>query len=67
MLFRSDEGSSPDNAGSFLGWLAGREPVYGYPFLSGWHDIGSHSQLLEADNWLRREAGLSERSSYSLD
>ncbi len=61
------EGQSPDNAGSFLGWLADREPVYGYPFVSGWHDIGSHSQLLEADNWLRREAGMPERSSYSLD
>jgi glucose-1-phosphate thymidylyltransferase len=60
-------GNNPDNAGSFLGWLAGREPVYGYPFLSGWHDIGSHSQLLEADNRLRREAGLPERTSYSLD
>ena len=62
-----DEGQSPDNAGSFLGWLADREAVYGYPFLSGWHDIGSHSQLLEADNWLRREAGLPERETYSLD
>ena len=61
------EGNSPDNAGSFLGWLAEREAVYGYPFLSGWHDIGSHSQLLEADNWLRREQGMPERSSYSLD
>ena len=27
-----DEGRSPDNAGSFLGWLAGRESVYGYRF-----------------------------------
>lgn len=61
------EGESPDNAGSFLGWLAAREAVYGYPFESGWHDIGNHSQLLEADNRLRREAGLPERASYSLD
>ena len=60
-------GNSPDNAGSFLGWLARRRRVYGYPFESGWHDIGSHSQLLEADNWLRREAGLPERETYSLD
>jgi glucose-1-phosphate thymidylyltransferase len=60
-------GHSPDNAGNFLGWLAQHRRVYGYPFESGWHDIGSHSQLLEADNWLRREQGLPERSAYNLD
>ena len=60
------EGHSPDNAGSFLGWLAEREPVYGYPFRTGWHDIGSHSQLLAADNRLRRVVGMPERSAYSL-
>ena len=62
-----DEGQSPDNAGSFLGWLAGREPVYGYRFEGAWYDIGDHEQLLEADNRLRRSAGLPERESYSLD
>jgi glucose-1-phosphate thymidylyltransferase len=62
-----DEGQSPDNAGSFLGWLAGREPVYGYRFEGSWYDIGDHEQLLEADNRLRRLAGLPERRSYSLD
>jgi glucose-1-phosphate thymidylyltransferase len=62
-----DEGQSPDNAGSFLGWLAGREPVYGYRFEGAWYDIGDRAQLLEADNRLRREAGLPERESYSLD
>lgn len=61
------EGNSSDNAGSFLGWLAAREPVYGYRFEDGWHDIGNHAQLLEADNRLRREAGLPERETYSLD
>ncbi len=61
-----DEGRSPDNAGSFLGWLAGREPVYGYRFEGAWYDIGNHAQLLEADNRLRRLAGLPERESYSL-
>ena len=62
------EGHSPDNAGNFLGWLADREPVYGYPFLSGWHDIGSHSQLLEADNWLRaRPACPSARRTASTE
>jgi glucose-1-phosphate thymidylyltransferase len=59
-------GESPDNAGSFLGWLAGRERVYGYRFEGPWYDIGNHDQLLEADNRLRREAGLPERDSYSL-
>ena len=62
-----DEGESPDNAGSFLGWLAAREPVYGYRFEGAWYDIGNHDQLLEADNRQRRLAGLPERQSYSLD
>jgi glucose-1-phosphate thymidylyltransferase len=62
-----DEGLSPDNAGSFLGWLAGREPVYGYRFEGTWYDIGDRAQLLEADNRLRQLAGLPERESYSLD
>jgi glucose-1-phosphate thymidylyltransferase len=62
-----DEGQSPDNAGNFLGWLAAREPVYGYRFEGPWYDIGNHEQLLEADNRLRRLAGLPERASYSLD
>jgi glucose-1-phosphate thymidylyltransferase len=62
-----DAGESPDNAGSFLGWLARREPVYGYSFDGNWFDIGNHDQLLDADNWLRRASGLPERASYSLD
>jgi glucose-1-phosphate thymidylyltransferase len=62
-----DEGQSPDNAGSFLGWLTQREPDYGYRFEGSWYDIGNHAQLLEADNRLRRSAGLPERESYSLD
>jgi glucose-1-phosphate thymidylyltransferase len=62
-----DEGMSADNAGSFLGWLAARESVYGYRFEGSWYDIGDRTQLLEADNRLRRRAGLSERESYSLD
>jgi glucose-1-phosphate thymidylyltransferase len=61
------EGHSADNAGSFLGWLARRESVYGYRFDGAWYDIGNHDQLLEADNRLRRLAGLPERESYSLD
>ncbi len=61
-----DEGLSPDNAGSFLGWLARRERVYGYRFEGSWYDIGNHAQLLEADNRLRRLAGLPERETYSI-
>ena len=61
------EGHSPDNAGSFLGWLAARETVYGYRFDGSWFDIGNRDQLLEADNRLRRLAGLPERTAYSLD
>ena len=62
-----DQGMSPDNAGSFLGWLSGRERVYGYRFEGTWYDIGDRAQLLEADNRLRRLAGLPERESYSRD
>ncbi len=62
-----EDGQSPDNAGSFLGWLAAREAVYGYRFDGSWYDIGNHEQLLEADNMLRRSAGLPERTAYSLD
>jgi glucose-1-phosphate thymidylyltransferase len=61
-----DEGQSPDNAGSFLGWLSQREPVYGYRFEGAWYDIGNRDQLLEADNRGRRLAGMPERESYSL-
>jgi glucose-1-phosphate thymidylyltransferase len=62
-----EEDQSPDNAGSFLGWLARREPVYGYRFDGSWFDIGNHEQLLEADNRLRLLAGLPARKTYSLD
>lgn len=61
------EGHGTDNAGSFLGWLAARERVYGYGFAGHWYDIGNRDQLLEADNRLRRDAGLPERDAYSLD
>lgn len=62
-----EEGQNPDNAGSFLAWLAQRERVYGYRFEGRWYDIGNHAQLLDADNWLRGVAGLPGRESYSLD
>lgn len=62
-----EAGESADNAGSFLGWLAHHERVYGYRFEGAWFDIGNHDQLLEADNRLRRLTGLAEREAYSLD
>jgi glucose-1-phosphate thymidylyltransferase len=62
-----EEGRNPDNAGSFLAWLAEHERVYGYRFTGRWYDIGNHAQLLDADNWLRSTVGLPERASYSLD
>lgn len=62
-----EEGQSPDNAGSFLGWLAQRERVYGYRFEGSWYDIGNREQLREADNRMRRLADLPERESYNLD
>jgi glucose-1-phosphate thymidylyltransferase len=62
-----DAGESADNAGSFLGWLARHERVYGYGFEGSWYDIGDHDQLLEADNRMRRLTGLPERAEYSLD
>ena len=62
-----EEGQNPDNAGSFLAWLAAHERVYGYRFEGHWYDIGNHAQLRDADNWLRSTVGLPERESYSLD
>ena len=61
------EANSPDQPGRFLAWLVPRAPVYGYTATGDWRDIGDASQLLEADNELRRRAGLPTRTSYSLD
>jgi len=54
-----------DQPGRFVAWLQRHEPVYGWVFDSTWYDIGSHEQLLEADNRMRAEAGLPERATYS--
>ncbi len=43
-----------------------RAAVHGYRVSGEWHDIGDLSQLLEADNLLRKRAGLPTRSEYSL-
>jgi glucose-1-phosphate thymidylyltransferase len=56
-----------DQPGRFVGWLHRHEPVYGWVFDETWYDIGNHEQLLEADNRLRRAAGLPTREIYSPD
>jgi glucose-1-phosphate thymidylyltransferase len=61
------EGNPQDAPGNFVAWLYSRVPVYAYAFGGDWFDIGDHSQLLEADNRLRRRHGLAERRAYSLD
>jgi glucose-1-phosphate thymidylyltransferase len=61
-----EEGNPPDQPGRFLAWLVPRAPVYGYPVQGDWRDIGDAAQLLDADNHLRRLAGLPLRTSYSL-
>jgi glucose-1-phosphate thymidylyltransferase len=58
-------GNPPDPIGLFPAWLHSRAPVYGYRFEGEWLDIGDHGQLLEADNRLRRHAGLEERAEYA--
>ena len=60
------QGHSPDNIGSFAGWLSQHEPVYGYRFPGRWYDIGNREQLLEADNMMRERAGLPARDEYAL-
>ena len=64
--YLSEENPS-DQPGNFLAWLHSRRPVYGYLLPGEWHDIGTPDQLLEADNRLRRRAGLPTRSEYALD
>jgi glucose-1-phosphate thymidylyltransferase len=62
-----ESGQSADQPGRFVAWLQQRKPVYGWVFDSTWYDIGDHEQLLEADNRMRAEAGLPERTAYSPD
>ncbi|MFL5931999.1 MAG: nucleotidyltransferase family protein [Gaiellaceae bacterium] len=61
-----EEGNAPDQPGRFVVWLYPRVPVHGYRFRGDWLDIGDREQLLEADNRMRRRAGLSEQAEYSL-
>jgi glucose-1-phosphate thymidylyltransferase len=60
-----EEGNPPDQPGHYVAWLHEREPVYAYRFPGEWFDIGDISQLLEADNRMRRRRGLPERAEYS--
>ena len=59
------EGNPPDQPGNFVAWLHTRAPVYAYRFPGEWYDIGDATQLLEADNRMRRRSGLPERGEYS--
>jgi glucose-1-phosphate thymidylyltransferase len=61
-----EEGNPPDQPGNYIAWLHRREPVYAYRFDGQWYDIGDATQLLEADNRMRRLRGLPERTEYSL-
>jgi glucose-1-phosphate thymidylyltransferase len=60
-----DEGNAPDQPGRFVVWLYPRVPVFGYRFQGDWLDIGDRAQLLEADNRMRRRAGLPEQDEYT--
>jgi glucose-1-phosphate thymidylyltransferase len=62
-----EEGNPTDAPGNFVAWLHTRAPVYGYPFSGDWYDIGDLGQLLEADNLLRKRAGLPQRAEYGPD
>ena len=62
-----EEGNPPDQPGRLVAWFVPRVPVYGYTATGDWRDIGDAAQLLEADNHLRRQAGLPTRDEYSLD
>jgi glucose-1-phosphate thymidylyltransferase len=62
-----DEGNAPDQPGRFLAWLVPRVPVYGYRVGGAWRDIGDAEQLLDADNYLREQAGQPTRAAYALD
>ena len=62
-----EDGNPPDQPGRFVVWLYPRAVrCHGYRFDGAWLDIGDHAQLLEADNRMRRRAGLPETEKYSL-
>jgi glucose-1-phosphate thymidylyltransferase len=62
-----EAGNPTDAPGNLVAWLHTRAPVYGYRFSGEWYDIGDLGQLLEADNMLRKRAGLPQRAEYAPD
>jgi len=60
------DGNNPDAPGWFIAWLYRQAPVYAFEFAGLWYDIGDLASLTEADNVLRRRAGLHERDVYEL-
>ncbi len=49
------ENKKLDNLGDFIKYLSAKKHVYGYIFSERWFDIGSHEQLLEAEEyWSKR-------------
>jgi len=49
-------GENPDNAGSFIAWLAGRTPVLTMHPEGAWFDIGSVQELEDARDFFRGRA-----------
>lgn len=62
-----ESGNPPDQPGRFPAWLVDRAPIYGYTFPGLWMDIGDREQLLEADNLLREQRELPQRTEYTPD
>jgi glucose-1-phosphate thymidylyltransferase len=60
------DGNAPDAPGNLVAWLHTRRPVYGYRLEGEWFDVGDREQLLVADNWLRRQRRLPERTEYAV-
>ena len=63
----SPRATRPTRPGAWSPGSIRAQPVYGYRFAGEWFDIGDRTQLLEADNRMRRLHGLAERAEYSLE
>jgi glucose-1-phosphate thymidylyltransferase len=59
----STRATRPDAPGNFLAWLHAARPCTRTASAASGMDIGDHAQLLEADNSLRRRAGLTSGPS----
>ena len=60
------EGNAPDPPGSYLAWLAEREPVYGFSFDDPWHRHRRSRAAPRGRQPLPGAAGLPQRDVYSL-